>query len=115
MSILQQLIDSASADVDVLRSLDANRDNFSQFRDVDFLFRAASGEIAKNLATFINDCHYGLATLEEQDGNYTVSVIVSMPIQQHIILSVSGFMTCLAALHGAEFDGWGCVAQTGRA
>jgi hypothetical protein len=105
-------MDSAVADVDVLRSLDSQGDDFSKFRDVDFLFHCPSKKKAALVAGFINDYKYGAATAVHKNGKSTIQVVINMPIQQHIILSVSGFMTCLAALYEIEFDGWGCVAQS---
>ena len=46
---------------------------------------------------------------------WAVQVIIHMPVQQNIITSVAGFMTCVAELYGLEFDGWGCIAQTASA
>jgi len=112
MPIVQDLMDAAVSDVDVLYLLDAQGDDFSKFRDVDFLFRCPDKEKADILASFINEYHYGVATAFHDDEESTVQVIINMPVQQHIILSVSGFMTCLATLYGSELDGWGCVAQT---
>ena len=40
MSVVEKLIDGAIADVDVLRSLDAQGDNFTIHREVDFLLRS---------------------------------------------------------------------------
>jgi hypothetical protein len=37
-----------------------------------------------------------------------------MPTTQHVLMSVSGFMECLAYLYGARYDGWGCVLQQRR-
>jgi hypothetical protein len=112
MSVVEKLIDGAIADVDVLRSLDEQGDIFTLFRDVDFLLRAPSREKAELVANFINDYEYGNATSIEDDGNYSVQVIINMPVTQNLILSVSGFMTCIAELYDLDFDGWGCVAQT---
>ncbi len=111
MSVIQDLMDTAVSDVDVLRSLDANGDDFTKFRDVDFLFRCPSKEKAELVASFINDYQYGRATAVEQDRDHSIQVVINMPVQQNIIASVAGFMTCLASLYGLDFDGWGCVAQ----
>lgn len=107
-SVVQKLMNSAVANVDVLRSLDSHGDDFSKFRDVDFLFYCPNEEKAELVAAFINDHQYGVATASHKNGESTLQVVINMPIQQHIILSVSGFMTCLAELYGLDFDGWGC-------
>jgi regulator of RNase E activity RraB len=111
-SVVEKLMDSAVADVDVLRALDSQGDDFSKFREVDFLFRCSSQEKAELVAKFINDYQYGVATTLCKDGKSTIQVIINMPVQQHIIFSIAGFMTCLAELYGIDFDGWGCVAQS---
>ncbi len=111
MSVVEMLMESAKADTDVLRSLDSQGDNFARARDVDFLLRAPSREKAEAATGFINDFQFGVAALQEVDGQYSVRVIINMAIQQHAILSVSGFMGCICALFGLEYDGWGCVAQ----
>jgi hypothetical protein len=112
MSVAEKLIDGAIADVDVLRALKEQDDNFGLFRDVDFLLRAPSREKAELVVGFINDYQYGTATPVENDGSHSVRVIINMPVTQNVILSVSGFMTCIAALYGLDFDGLGCTAQT---
>lgn len=112
MSTVQKLMDSAVADVDVLRSLDSQGDDFRKFRDVDFLFRCQRQEKAQLVASFINDHQYGSAIALHENGENTIQATVNMPVQQHIILSVSGFMTCTAVLFEIELDGWGCVAQS---
>jgi hypothetical protein len=110
MSVIGKLMDAAIADVEVLRSLDRSGDQFGQFRDVEFLFRCPDLQKANLVAAFINDYQFGQAVSGNEDGESTVLVTIRMPVEQHIILSVSGFMTCLAELYGLEFDGWGCVA-----
>jgi len=109
MSVISKLMDSAIADVDVLRSLDSNGDDFSKFREVDFHFRCPNSEKAHLVAGFINDYSFGHATANDDN---TIHVLINMPVEQHIITPVSGFMLCLAELYGIEFDGWGCVAQS---
>lgn len=113
MSIVEKLIDGATADIDVLRSLSEQGDKFTSFRDVDFLLRAPSKEKAELVTGFLNDYQYGVATTTVDDAsNYSVQVIVNMPVTQNLIMSVSGFMTCIATLYGLVFDGWGCAAQS---
>lgn len=111
MSIIESLISGATADVDVLHSLDKHGDDFSIARDVDFVFRTPTKEKADAVIGFINVHQYGVARLEHPENEYRVLVTINMPIQQHIILSVSGFMSCLSALFGVEYDGWGCPVK----
>jgi hypothetical protein len=115
MSVVSKLMESAVADVDVLRSLDSNGDNFKEFRDVEFFFKCPTLDQAELVASFVNDYQFGSAVPAYENGESTLLVTINMPVEQPIILSVSGFMTCLAALYGLDFDGWGCVAQAHRA
>lgn len=112
MSIIEKLMDGSEADVNVLRSLNEQGDNFFTFRDVDFLIEASNPEDANHICGFINDFNYGVASLDgEADGLFRVKIVINMPVQQHIISSVAGFMACVASLFRAEFNGWGCVVQ----
>ena len=101
----------AARDTDLLVSLDEKGDQFYLSRDVEFLLRAPDKERANLVASFINDYRYGLATAQEHEGEHSVLVVINMPVKQSEILSVSGFMVCLAHLYSMEYDGWGCVVQ----
>lgn len=111
MSVVEDLMATAEADVDLLRSLDAKGDNFAVQRDVDFSFHAPTAEKAELIRDFINEYQYGVASVHEDDGVHRIQVVVNMPIQQHIIGAVSGFMVCVAHLYELEYLGWGCVVQ----
>jgi hypothetical protein len=111
MKIVEELINGATADVEVLRSLDSQGDDFSTFREVDFLILAPSKEKAEVISGFINDYHYGHASIRVSDGAYQVLVLVQMPVTQSVIACVAGFMTCVAQLYGGSMDGWGCAPQ----
>ncbi|QGZ65157.1 ribonuclease E inhibitor RraB [Paraburkholderia acidisoli] len=102
---------TALADVDHLRAMDAKGDDFSLSRDVEFCLLAPSAEKAATVAGFINDYQYGRASVQHVEAQCRVLVLVHMPVLQHNILAVSGFMTCIAALFGLTYDGWGCVVQ----
>ncbi|GLQ98668.1 ribonuclease E inhibitor RraB [Dyella mobilis] len=111
MSVVQQLMEVAASDTDVLRSPDRNGDDFNISREVDFLFRVETKEKAEIVAGFINDYQYGTAIAQGDNGQHSVSVKIHMPVQQNIVLSVCGFMECIAQIFGAMYDGWGCNAQ----
>lgn len=108
MEFVTTLMETAAADTDVLRSLDRNGDHFSVFRDVDFLLVAPDAEKAALVASFVNEHSYGKAILQD---TASILVTINMPVEQPVVLCVSGFFTCLAQLFGVEYDGWGCVAQ----
>ena len=112
MSMIEKLMNGAEADLNVLRSLNEQGDDFSSFREVDFLIETKEFSDAENICGFINDFNYGVASLDgEANGLFRVKVIINMPVQQHIISCVAGFMSCVASLFRGNFSGWGCVAQ----
>jgi hypothetical protein len=110
MGVIDALMENAAADMELLRLLDSRGDDFTLPRTVDFLFIAPTIEKAQLVAGFLNDYGYGVATAAGSDGDATVSVVIEMPIRQNAIRSVSGFMCCISALFGVEYDGWGCEA-----
>jgi hypothetical protein len=110
--MIEKLMDGAEADVNVLQSLNEQGDNFSSFRDVDFLIEAPNEDKAELICGFINDFSYGSASLAgEVDGLFRVQVIINMPVNQAIVSSIAGFMSCVASLFDGDLNGWGCVAQ----
>lgn len=111
MSVVKLLMDGAAADTDVLRTLDRHGDDFSISRNVDFKFRTDAKEKAEIVAGFLNDHHFAVAVVQLNNGEHGVNAALHMPIQQSVILSVSGFMGCVAQLFGADYDGWGCAPQ----
>lgn len=114
MSFVAQLMDTAVADTDLLKSLDEKGDDFRIARDVDFLLRARDKAKAELVCNFINEYSYGNASVQEAGGAYCVTVVIHMPVTQHVVLSVSGFIATLCHLYELEYDGWGCIAQTAR-
>jgi hypothetical protein len=110
--MVELLMETAEADTELLLKNDQHGDNFSVPREVDFLLRAPSEGKAQLVADFINDCRYGKATAISDDSGHRISVRIVMPITQHIICSVSGFMACLSKLYELEYDGWGSVIKT---
>ena len=78
---------------------------------MDFLLRAPSEDKSLLVTDFINDYCYGKATAISDDDGHRISVRIMMPITQHVICSVSGFMACLSKLYDLEYDGWGSVIQ----
>jgi hypothetical protein len=113
MAVVDKLMETAAADTDFLLKLDAQGDRFSVPRDVEFLLKAPTSDNASIVASFINDHQYGLATTQDLESP-SVLVVVHMPIEQHAIQSVSGFMACICELFGLDYDGWGCVVQAAR-
>ncbi len=112
MSVIDKLMESAKADIGVLTALDSQGDDFNLHRNVDFLINTPGEDQASHICGFINDYNFGSAKIQvSEGGEFSVLVQVNMPVNQHVITSVSGLMVCVAALFGGEFDGWGCSAQ----
>ena len=114
MSVVDTLMETAAVDADLLRKLDAQGDHASVPRDVEFLLKASSADHASVVASFINDCRYGVATAQGAQDSPRVLVVVHMPVQQHAIQSVSGFMACVGEMFGMDYDGWRCAVQKAR-
>jgi len=113
MSITEFLRENALADNDLLSKNDARGDVFSKPRDVDFAFKTKDGERAKSLTGYIKDMNFGNSSVRVgDDGVYWIINIIHMPINQHLLCAVSGFMVCLSRLFQVEYDGWGSVIQS---
>ena len=108
-TIFDLLHENAHLDNDLLFKKDKLGDDFSVIRDVDFAFKTVEKERADDLAEFVNGKNFGRATVSGDAELYWVIVILSMPITQHVLCSISGFMVCLSRLLGVEYDGWGSV------
>ena len=107
MTLVEQLLENARADTDLLVANDSLGDDFSVARDVEFLLLAPDEVKAALFRDFVNDNQYGDATVQADGSQFSVLVVVHMAPQQHIICSVSGLMVCLGTLFGLEYDGWG--------
>jgi len=107
MSIVKDLAATAQADIDLLRFRDRQGDVFACHRPVDFLFVSTEYSRASAVAGFLSDYQYATTTLTTADGEYRVVATISMAVEQHAMLSVSGFMQCIAALFQVNYDGWG--------
>lgn len=106
------LHENAVADRELLLRKDELGDRFDRLRDVDFAFKTPQEENARDLAEFINGKSFGSATVRDDgDGLYWVLVVIEMPITQHVVQCISGFMLCLSRLFQVEYDGWGSVTQ----
>jgi hypothetical protein len=110
--VVEALLDNAYQDTQLLISNDEKGDNFSIPRAVEFILYAKDAAKGELVASFINDNRYGDAVHSEIDGNHRIMVTVNMPTTQNLICSVSGLMTCIAALYDLEYDGWGCELRT---
>jgi hypothetical protein len=95
MTMFELLTQTALADSDLLRKNDAMGDTFTITREVDFAFETKDKQRADGFAEFVNGKSYGNAAVRQiRDDNFQVLVLITMPIMQHLIGCVSGFMLC---------------------
>jgi len=112
MTMFERLTQNALADTDLLRKNDQLGDTFTIAREVDFAFETGDRQRADDFAEFVNGKSYGTAAARQlADGRFQVIVLITMPITQHLIGCVSGFMVCLSRLFQIEYLGWGSVVQ----
>jgi hypothetical protein len=113
MNLFEALHANALADNDLLRLNDSDGDRFTIARDVDFAFKTTKRENAQDFCEYINGKNFGLAKIQEPgtDNELFILVVIHMPITQHLICSVSGFMLCLSRVFLIEYDGWGSAIQ----
>ncbi len=114
MSVIENLLNAAYQDTQLLLGNDEKGDNLSISRDIEFVLYAKDQEKADTVSSFINDNRYGEASFTEVEGQFRILVVINMPSTQHIVCSISGLMVCIAALFSVEYDGWGCVLQKSK-
>ena len=111
MPLVDTLLTTAYEDTQLLIKNDQLGDNFSVFREVEFLLRSKDTARAETACSFINDNRYGNAVVQQDDAGTGVLVTVKMPTTQNVLCSVSALMACLAELFSLEYDGWGTTIQ----
>jgi hypothetical protein len=111
VTIIDDLIATAVADVDLLRTMDAQGDTFSTARSVEFVFTTETESQARAVAGFLAENQYAVTRWESSQEGYFVEAAVFMPIEQNLLSSVSGFMQCVAKLFAVHYDGWGAIVQ----
>ena len=115
MTMFELLHQTAQADTDLLRKNDEMGDIFTIAREVDFAFETGDRLRADDFAEFVNGKSYGKAAVSKiTDDNFRVLVLITMPITQHLVGCVSGFMLCLSRLFQIEYLGWGSIVQKPR-
>jgi|SRR5690606_24911453 regulator of RNase E activity RraB len=113
MSFIEQLMENAEADTELLYALNEHGDDFQVPRMVEFTFTGDSLERINAAAEFIKGYQYAATEiLEDEEEGYQLFATIDMPITQPVLLSVSGFFTCVAELFELEYNGWGSMAQT---
>ena len=110
--MFELLTETALSDRDLLIQNDKRGDDYNKPREVDFAFETSERERADDFAEFVRGKSYGTVEVREVDSSqFRITVLITMPINQNIINSVSGFMACLSRLFGLEYTGWGSVIQ----
>ena len=107
MGILDELVSTAMADVDLLQIRDRHGDVFVHRRPVDFVFVATSESQASAVAGFLSDYRYATTSITPVDDMFSITATVTMSVEQQELLAVSGFMQCMATLFKVTYDGWG--------
>ena len=112
MTMFDLLHQNAVSDTDLLRKNDELGDIFTVAREVDFAFGTVDRERADDFSEYVNGKNFGTASVTKlTDGGFRVLVLITMPITQHLIGCVSGFMLCLSRLFRIDYLGWGSVIQ----
>jgi hypothetical protein len=112
MTMFERLTETAKADADLLRLNDQRGDIFDKPREVDVAFETSDKERATDFVEFVNGKSYGATQLTELEaGRFRLVVLITMPVNQNVINSVSGFMLCLSRLFQIDDQGWGSVIQ----
>lgn len=109
MSIIEKLAAAAGADLDLLAVRRAQDDRACETRMVDFAFVTELEASARAIAGFLVDFGYAGTRACPEDAGYRVLASIEMPLDQQVLLSVSGFMLCIAELFSARYDGWGAI------
>jgi Regulator of ribonuclease activity B len=112
MTMFELLTETAKADRDLLLQRNEAGDDFNKPREVDFAFETRERDRADDFAEFVIGKSYGAAKVNEiEPSHFQILVLITMPINQNIINSVSGFMLCLSRLFKIDYQGWGSVIQ----
>lgn len=107
MSMLESLVATVSADIDLLRVRDGQGDIFAHPRSVDFIFVTPSESQAAAVAGFLSDFRYADTSIAQVNDVFRVMATIAMGLEQKELLAVSGFMRCIATLFNVTYDGWG--------
>jgi hypothetical protein len=97
------------ADIDLLAIRRAQHDVASERRAVDFTFVTDTEAKARAIAGFLMDFGYAATRIHPEEASYRILASIEMPLDQQLLLSVSGFMFCIGELFSGHYDGWGAV------
>lgn len=109
--ILQELVETAAADVETLRSLATQGDILEKARAVDFFIECDSFEVAKAVSAYLNAGGYANAKVDIDDDSFRVTATVAMALEGSHLLTTSGLLLCISRLFRAEYTGWGTLLK----
>lgn len=111
MTLVTSLADEASMDIELLKAIKSQGDNWSIARNLEFMMETKSKNNAEKAASFIQNNQFGETKILEVGGLYVLMVFVEMPLHVNAVLSVSGFMTCIADMFNLKGTGWAANVQ----
>ena len=112
MSVVELLLENAVEDNHLLMKMQGLGDRLDCARDLDFVLYAKDEKRAKLVASFVKDNRYGKPSVRriKHAGEiaWRLLVVIHAPATEHVVHTLSAFMTCLAGIYDLEYEGWGC-------
>jgi regulator of RNase E activity RraB len=110
-----RLRQESEADEDVLRSLSENGDQADLSRLIDVSFRGAE-EALNDLEEAAEELGFVVIEREaSEDGDLFLFLGREQPADPDSIKALTATCLGIETAFGVEYDGWGCVAQSGTA
>jgi regulator of RNase E activity RraB len=104
-----------AADADVLRALAENGDVASVKRPIDLHFKGTQ-EAIEALVAASDGLGFAFVEFGEyEDGDIAADFIVESTVEPNAMAALVRRALEIEIIHGVEFDGWGCEAQSGKA
>jgi len=108
-----RLAEELVANEDVLQALAANGDVAELSRTIDVHFKGAQDDI-ENLAEDAQGLGFRFIDFGEfEDGDWAADLQVDGPVTRVALKALITRALEIEISHGVEFDGWGCLAETG--
>jgi regulator of RNase E activity RraB len=108
-----RLAEEMAADAEVLAELKRNGDIAELSRTIDVHFKGAQDAI-ENLAEDAQGLGFRFIDFGEfEDGDWAADLQVDGPVTPDALRALITRALEIEISHGVEFDGWGCLAETG--
>lgn len=106
--IVENLLDTAVKDNQLLITMQENGDVSSKLRDLDFFLYAQTEDRATFVADFITDNRYGRPSVQLSSGDkpWCIKVVVKAPTTENVVHTLSAFFVFLSDIYDLEYDGW---------